>query len=55
MKAPGRRKKVELSDCQWWITRCVKELVGRGELIAPQKGLNKGKAPLDILSEAPRH
>ena len=51
----ARGNKLELSDCQWWVTQCIKKLVERGELVAPEKGLNKGRQPLDLLMAAPRH
>ncbi|KAK4621529.1 hypothetical protein CLAFUW4_06966 [Fulvia fulva] len=51
----SRGKKVDMSDCQWWTTRCVRAHVEQGLLIAPQRGLNKNKDPVDIMSSAPRH
>ncbi|SMR52316.1 unnamed protein product [Zymoseptoria tritici ST99CH_1E4] len=51
----GKRKKPELSDCQWWTTRCVANLVESAILVPPQRGLNKHKDPRDTVAQAPRH
>nr|POF17741.1 hypothetical protein CFP56_13153 [Quercus suber] len=51
----GKGRKVELSDCQWWVTKCIQGLVEQGVLIAPQRGLNKFKDPLEMIAQAPRH
>lgn len=48
-------RNVELSDCQWWVTRCIHHLVEKGYLIPPPKGLNKNKDPREALAEASRH
>jgi hypothetical protein len=44
-----------MSDCQWWLTKCLAQLVEEGLLIAPEKGPNRGKDPLKALEEAPKH
>ncbi|KAI1139346.1 hypothetical protein F5Y05DRAFT_412448 [Hypoxylon sp. FL0543] len=51
----GPPRRVTLSDCQWWLTRVVEKLVEYGYLIPPTRGLNKGKNPVEILANAPRH
>ncbi|KAM3421447.1 hypothetical protein BST61_g1840 [Cercospora zeina] len=48
-------KNVELSDGQWWTTRCIHALVENGHLVPPAKGLNKNKDPRDVVAGAPRH
>ncbi|OTA55886.1 hypothetical protein K449DRAFT_438452 [Hypoxylon sp. EC38] len=51
----GPPRRVTLSDCQWWVVRVVEKLVERGYLVPPTRGLNKGKSPLEIIANAPRH
>ncbi|OTA86896.1 hypothetical protein M434DRAFT_399700 [Hypoxylon sp. CO27-5] len=51
----GPPRRVTLSDCQWWVVRVVEKLVERGYLVPPTRGLNKGKSPLEIIANAPKH
>lgn len=51
----GPVRRVKLSDCQWWITQVVKKLVEQKHLLPPTRGLNKGKTPLEIPENTPKH
>ncbi|KAI1267652.1 hypothetical protein F5Y18DRAFT_307873 [Xylariaceae sp. FL1019] len=51
----GPPRRVTLSDCQWWVMRVVEKLVAQGYMLPPTRGMNKGKSPLEILANAPKH
>lgn len=52
----GKRARVEVEDCQWWIRQVVLALEARGMLSALSSDMNDaGKIPSDIVASLPMH
>jgi hypothetical protein len=49
---PGKRKKPEVRDCQWWIGEVMRAMIERGMLV---RGDGDEREPIDWIAALPKH